>query len=278
MDLVSRAPSASCLLSAILLSAALLSAACTGSQPTDWSGVQISGRLIDTLGGPVSGAHVYAYQLPDSDPRTRNSTAIQRNTMGPADAMSEPSADDGSYQLVVPVGTYVITARKRISGSISGPLRNGDLVGQIPEPVKAVPGGASETLITLSIFRQGVEGDPKRILITDTRIEGRVVDRSGKPVAGAHVFAFEGRFSSDIPDYMAETTDKNGLFRISLPGGGSFAIGARTGLRGKPRPDDYIGFWGGKDVPQVVEEGSVTKGVIIVVVPYGESTTERPGN
>jgi hypothetical protein len=192
--------------------------------------------------------------------------------------MSEPSGSDGSYQLILPEGVYVIAARRRISGSISGPLRNGDFSGQLSEPVKALHGGLNDLRIVLSEFRQGLEGDPKRILTTDTRIEGRVVDISGKPVSGVHVFAYEGIFRSDPPDYMALATNEEGLFRISLPGGGEYTVGGRTGLGGKPRPDDSIGFWGGEREPQDVKEGEVTEGVVIVVVPYGESTTERPGD
>ncbi|MDF1536561.1 MAG: carboxypeptidase-like regulatory domain-containing protein [bacterium] len=210
---------------------------------------------------PVPGGYVYAYN------------AGKHNILGPADAMSEPSGEDGRYLLIVPEGFYMVAARRRVSGAISGPLRNGDLAGQVAEPVEAVSGGVKNLGIILTGFHQGAEGDPKRILTTDTRIEGQVVDLSGRPVPGAHVFAYEGKFRPDPPDFMAPEADEDGYFRISLPGGGTFTVGARTGLRGKPGPEDRIGFWGGRDQPREVEGGSVTEGVRIEISPYGDRET-----
>ncbi len=245
----------------VLLLLCFLFPACSGPEIKSWEGARITGHLVDKENNPLQGGYVYAYN------------AGRTNTLGPADAMSEPSRKDGRYLVIVPEGVYVLAARKRLSGSISGPLRNGDLAGQVAEPVKAASGGLHGLRIILTEFRQGAEGDPKRILTTDTRIEGRVVDPAGQPVPGAHVFAYEGVFRHDPPDFLAPVTDDEGAFRISLPGGGVYTIGARTGLRGKPRPEDRIGFWGGKREPQEVKEGEITEGVEIVIVPYGDAVT-----
>jgi len=182
--------------------------------------------------------------------------------------MSEPTGIDGVYVLVLPEGTYTLVARRRLSGSISGPLRNGDMTGQLSKPIRAGPGARTGVDITLRIFRQGLEGDPKRILTTYTRIKGIVSNPYGEVLEGAHVFAYKGIFRKDPPDYLASATGKDGQFEISLPGGGSYTIGARTGLRGKPRADDSIGFWGGKGQPREIGEGTVTKGVQIIIYPY----------
>ena len=236
---------------------------CAGPDRTDWSGAQVSGVLTDQAGSPVADAHVYAY---------RDDKA---GTLGPADAMSEPTGADGAYTLILPVGTYTLVARRRLSGSISGPLRNGDLSGQVSKPLRAGPDGVTDLDIMLRVFRQGTEGDPKRILTTHTRITGTVTDADGRPLAGAHVFAYRGVFRADPPDYLAPPTGRAGRFEISLPGGGSYTVGARTGLRGKPRPEDSMGFWGERDQPRKIEEGTVTEGVKIVVKPYGEGIMEN---
>lgn len=234
---------------------------CAGPDRSDWSGAQVVGVLTDEAGSPVADAHVYAYR------------EDKANTLGPADAMSEPTGEDGVYTLVLPAGTYTLVARRRLSGSISGPLRNGDLSGQVPRPVRLGAGGLTGLDITLRVFKQGSEGDPKRILTTHTRITGTVTDPEGRSLAGAHVFAYRGAFRTDPPDYLAPPSDREGRFEISLPGGGSYTIGARTGLRGKPRPEDSLGFWGDRDRPREIGEGTVTEGVKIVVKPYGDTET-----
>ena len=247
----------------LVLSLLLISSlpACSGLQRGDWSGTQVSGRLTDTSGTPVPGAYVYAY----------DANRGNRNIMGPADAMSDPSGTDGSYLLVLPEGTYILAARKRLSGSLSGPLRNGDLYGQATAPLRVGPRGSSDRNLVLRVFSQGAEGDPKRILTTDTRVKGVVVDREGRPVQGIHVFAYEGSFRSDPPDFLAPATDHEGRFEISLPGGGPYTLGARSGLRGKPRLADSLGFWDEEREPREIPEGAVTEGVRIVVEPYGDT-------
>ena len=244
-----------------LLLLLLVLPSCAGPDTTDWSGITIAGKLVDDSGHAVRDAHVYAYREDKS------------NTLGPADAMSEPTEADGTYILILPEGTYTLVARRRLSGSISGPLRNGDLSGQLSKPLRAGPGEKFDVDIKLNVFRQGSEGDPKRILTTYTRIKGIVTDPGGKVLEGVHVFAYRGAFRPDPPDYLAPVTDKDGRFEISLPGKGSYTIGARTGLRGKPRPDDSMGFWGRKDQPREIEEGTVTEGVRIVIRPYGDAGT-----
>jgi hypothetical protein len=236
----------------------LIFSSCTSTQVREWEGVTVTGTIVDGDGRPVSDAHVYAYQ------------EDKAGTLGPADTMSEPTGTNGAYTLILPEGTYTLVARKRLSGSISGPLRNGDMAGQLPKPLRTRPGQRTGVDMTLRIFRQGSEGDPKRILTTYTRIKGIVTDPGGEVLEGAHVFAYRGVFRPDPPDYLSPATGKDGRFEISLPGGGSFTIGARTGLRGKPRPDDSMGFWGERDQPREIMEGSVTEGVRIVVVPYGD--------
>ena len=239
----------------------LILSACAPTQERAWEGVTVTGQLMDKTGRPVPDAHVYAYREDKS------------NTLGPADAMSEPTGADGAYILILPEGTYTLVARRRLSGSISGPLRNGDLSGQLSKPLRAGPGEKIDVDIKLNVFRQGSEGDPKRILTTYTRIKGIVTDPGGKVLEGVHVFAYRGAFRPDPPDYLAPAIGKDGRFEISLPGKGSYTIGARTGLRGKPRPDDSMGFWGGKDQPREIEEGTVTEGVRIVITPYGDAET-----
>ena len=223
----------------------------------DWTGVEVTGRLMEVEGNSVSGGYLYAYEYGSS-------------ILGPAQAMSEPSANSGKYIMVVSPGEYNLVARKRLSGSISGPLRNGDLVGRVEGVFKADSGVVSDVDIVMRVFRQGSEGDPAKILNTRTRISGVIIDRVGRPVAGAHAFAYRGKLRRDPPDYLSYATGPDGRFSISLPDGGKYAIGARTGLRGRPRDDDMIGFWGGPDETKFIGEGDVIENVELKLVPFSE--------
>ena len=109
-------------------------------------------------------------------------------------------------------------------------------------------------------------------MVTDAAASDTVICGENGVLEGAHVFAYLGRWRPDPPEYLAPATGKDGRFEISLPGRGLYTIGARTGLRGKPRPSDNMGFWGEKDQPRQIEEGTVTEGVRIVVKPYKEIT------
>jgi hypothetical protein len=66
-------------------------------------------------------------------------------------------------------------------------------------------------------------------------VEGRVVDPDGRPVPGAVVTALrQGTRGSSfvataLPVVTATTTEADGAFRLELPGGGTFALGATGG-------------------------------------------------
>ncbi|GBE15346.1 hypothetical protein BMS3Abin14_01405 [bacterium BMS3Abin14] len=228
-------------------------------EDTSWRGVRITGVLTDEDGSAVRGGYVYAYG------------GERGTTLGPADAMSEASGIKGRYLLIVPFGSYRIVARKRASGSISGPLKNGDLVGEFPGRVFAGPPGPADFDISLRVFRQGLEGDPSRVLSTDTIVSGIVLDSEGHPLSGAHAFAYRGEFRRDPPDFLSRVTGRDGRFVLNLPGEGIYSIGARTGSRGRPGSGDLMGFWDNSIKSRRVSEGSRIRGVRLVLKPY--STT-----
>ena len=225
-------------------------------EDTSWKGAEITGILTDEDGDPVPGGYVYAYG------------GERKSTLGPADAMSEASETGGQYLLIVPPGSYRVVARKRGSGSISGPLRNGDLVGEFPGRVSVKRPGNSGLDISLRVFRQGLEGDPSRVLSTDTIVSGIVLNSEGHPLAGAHAFAYRGTFRRDPPDFLSRVTGRNGRFVLNLPGDGIYSIGARTGSRGRPGSGDLMGFWGNSMKPRRIAAGSRTGGLRLVLRPY----------
>lgn len=247
----------------VLLLAAMTSCAMSPGtrDESDWRGVEITGRLADEDGSPVKKGYVYAY------------AGSRRSILGPADAMSEPSDENGFYTLVVPAGVYRLVARKRLSGALGGPLRDGDLIGKMPAPVEAKSHAARQFDFSMRVFHQGLEGDPSKIIRSDTRIQGMVRDQNGAPIAGAHAFAYTGEMSKDPPDYLSDITGADGRFSLHLPGGGIYTIGARTGLRGRPRAGDLRGFLGGTPSAVQVEKGRGMDGVEVILVPFGEGGT-----
>jgi hypothetical protein len=244
------------LLSLLLL--LLIPLSCAKTRVDIWEGFTISGKTLDVKGNPVTDVYVYAYE----DERT--------GTLGPADAMSEPTGGDGVYTLILPEGKYALIARRRQSGSISGPLKNGDMYGKLPKTINADSRDRPGTDITMKYFRHGLEGNPEHLMTADTRIMGTVVDPDGMVLSGINIIAYRGSIRQDPPDIVGPVTDSKGRFAISLPGGGEYTIVARTGLGERPGPGDSIGFWGDRAVPTEVYEGTVIDGVKIVVRPYKE--------
>jgi len=223
----------------------------------DWAGVEVTGKLTDINGNPVSEGYLYAY-------------SYGRSVLGPALAMSEPASRDGRYVLVVPPGKYTLVARKRLSGSFSGPLRNGDLTGRVEGVFTARSGAVPGVDVLLKVFKLGAAGNPAKILNTDTRVSGVIMDTDGKPIAGAHIFAYRDKLTRDPPDYLSSATGQDGRFLLSLPGGGRYVIGARTGLRGRPRDSDMVGFWDDPEKAKIIREGQIIENVELKLVPFGE--------
>lgn len=250
-------------LSIIILFLIILLISCAAPRKADWEGMTVSGQVTDDRGRPVQGAHVYAYQKDRS------------SILGPADAMSEPTDEDGSYELILPEGSYNLVARWRLSGSVGGPMREGDLTGQLPVLYETEPGNGKGVDLQVKEFKPGAGRFRETDQATGTRVRGKVVDLGGKGVNGASVFAYIGPFRREPPDYTAPLSDREGRFEISLPGGGSYTIGARTGLGGKPEPGDMIGFWGGKADLVTVGEGSVVEDITIVLKPFGDTVNSE---
>jgi hypothetical protein len=209
-------------------------------------------------GTPIQNGYVYAYG------------ASRVNILGPADAMSEITEVDGVYNIIVPGGEYRLVARKRLSGAIGGPLRNGDMVGKRPETLVTHSSVVSGLDIVMRVFEQGQEGDPSKILKTNTVLTGVILDEAGDPLAGAHAFAYQGDFRKDPPDFLSPITVQDGRFTLSLPGGGEYTIGARKGFRGRPRTGDLIGFWGNSRQSRSIVDGKTTGGVTLVLKAYEE--------
>jgi len=217
-----------------LITLLLLCAGCAGVDATR-SGVLpepggVEGYLTDTDGNPVPGGIVYFY------------TEQKPGFRGPADFMAEPSDDKGYYITELPPGTYWAVARKRKSGGMSGNLSEGDLhtLGGVG-PIKVELGEHSRADLVLAKLTGNMlfnvfagHGDVQGI-------KGRITGRDGRPTEKAYAFAYKDRRMAGKPDYVSGWTGSDGEYVIFVHEPGVYYVGARTGFKGVPRPDEPYG-------------------------------------
>jgi hypothetical protein len=194
----------------------------------------VEGYLTDAEGGPVDSGIVYFYS--EEKPGFR----------GPADFMAEPVGDDGYFITELPPGRYWAVARKRLSGDISGNLKEGDYhtLGAYG-PVEVVRGGYARVDMELAKLTGNMlfnvfagHGDTQGI-------SGVISGRDGSPVAGAYAFAYKDPRMAGKPDCVSEWTGEDGRYVIYVHGPGVYYVGARTGFKGVPRPDEPYGRYDG---------------------------------
>ncbi len=187
-------------------------------------------------------------------------------------SVSAPTADDGTYRMDLPPGTYYLVAKKR-SGAGDGPLEAGDYhCFHGSNPISAAPG--AYTHVGFSMLR-----DDHPAHYTDGSDPGSgtltgVVTYMGKPLAGVYVTLyldakadFKGQGYSSSPP-----TGKSGKFRVDLlPESDYFVIARKraTGANAGPLTDgDYFGYYVGN--PVTVKAGKTADISLEVISKAGE--------
>lgn len=223
----------------------------------DGNGVTgMTGRVIMREGGEgVADAYVNIY-----------SDTIS-NLHGPSLTMSSPTDKEGRYQVNLPPGTYFIVARKRVSGSPTGPLSPGDYYSEHQRVVTDVVSGKL-AVVDLPIVLMNNPMFFKRDIAsqeTDTAIRGRIVNKEGEPVFGAFAMAYTDADLKRLPDYASTLSDNDGRFTIYLPKGGSYYLSARIQVYDMPRPGEP---YGKLETPVMVEKGKSSDEVTITIEPF----------
>lgn len=205
-------------------------------------------------GVPLEGAAVMLYL--DDD----------RDFKGIAYAVSPPTDREGRFALFGLLDTeYYVVVRKRAGGRLAGPLAPGDYYAFYPHnPLRLEQGRRAE--ITVEVIAKAAEGEVGAFLST-TRIEGRIVDQDGRPLAGLYAFVYPDRIMSHAkPLAISAPTGSDGRFTISLEKGGTFYLGARERYGMNPQPGEYYGkFTGSANHSIEIRNGRVREGVTIVV-------------
>ena len=217
------------------------------------AGTGISGRAT-LAGAPAANVGVYAYAETESGFKGNDFQATVR-----ANAK-------GEFALELPPGRYFLLARLRADNSIDlGPLHKGDLLGYDPRnPVVVDAGHYTATAIPMTRLKmiKLVESPAFR----PGTIEGRIVDRSGRPVSGAYAALY------NIPEmvgrsvFRSEPAGADGRFKLSVPVPGSYFLGARSGYGGAPAVGGWLGTWSGStDHSITIKTGEVRHDIEIVV-------------
>ncbi len=212
----------------------------------------VAGRILHD-GVPLAGATVFAY------------TDLTSRLKGMGYAMSGPSDETGAFELNLPPGTYYLLARYRHGGGF-GPLQAGDFIGYVSSnPVTVREGAVARVSIPSLEVPEKVE-QMSTTLFGQTAIQGRVLDREGRPVKGVQAVLYADGKMLDRPLFVSRPTGEDGTFTLSFPYGGTYYLAARDTLGGAPSPGDLYGTYDGTpDHSLTLKTGEVLQGIEVVV-------------
>jgi len=223
-------------------------------------GTGIRGKVYAD-GRPLDRARVTLYQ---------DGETIFRG-MGYASALT---GKGGDFAFNLEPGTYYVVARKRTGEDRMGPLGDGDSFGfaqDNPVEVKA----DSYTIVSINTVNKLVgkvkDGGQEVTLggtvkAGETLIEGKVSDKSGKPVAGVYASAYKDSMMTQKPDFISRPTGPDGTYTITVSEGGDYFIGARNTIGGPAEMGDLLGRYAGNEDHSVsIRSGDKMKGVDITV-------------
>ena len=199
-----------------------------------------SGRVLDVSGNPVAGAKVYVY--------------ADSNVRQPADYISPPSDRAGEFRLTLPPGRYWIVARVRQGEERFGPLLPGDRPSGAPLVIDLLPGEHLEEEFTVADLRE----TSKLTVKFDTsfiRVQGTLVNGSGRPLEQAYAYANRQQGFREIPDYVSAWADSNGRVTLFLPPG-TYYFGLAEEF--PPRP-----VQSGRQQQVVIDKGAETVDIVL---------------
>lgn len=169
-------------------------------------------------------------------------------------------ADDGSFLVQLPEGTYYMTAlKKRIGKTLFAPPEEGDLVYPSWDGAQKACSVMTGETTDLGVISEAVPFKKEWIAQGKTGITGAVLDAEGKPVEEALVIASASP-KMESPLFTADRrTGKDGKYILRVPEGGQIyvrVIGSRQPI-----------------VAGIVITGEITKGINIKLVktPVPES-------
>ncbi len=207
---------------------------------------------------PVENAYVYLY-LDESG-----------NFKGEAFQVARTNKQGQFYFYTLPEGYYYVVARRRKSGQPAGPVQVGDLYAYYGgSPVFAALDEFTSLRIDCISKAAEIGRESLAFEVTTTKIEGRIVDKKGKPLSGLYAFVYlDKNMSHGRPPYLSKETQQDGRFILYLPAGGTYFLGARDAYGDAPGPGELYGRY--EETPDhsiVLETNETKKNITLVVEP-----------
>ena len=178
---------------------------------------------------------------------------------------------DGTFNLSLTAGKYIVVAKKKETGKKMRPLKKGDLFCYYPlNPVEV----KSDKVVRIEVpcypkgertsFAEAQKIKTNEYITLENLndsprygIKGQVTDLKGNPVSGLFVLAYKSKepvflmhHLSERTEYISET-DNEGNYFIPSDSDGDFYIIARNTLGGSPQSGDVYGIYEGTTMHRI---------------------------
>lgn len=227
-----------------------------GKDPPPDPAYGVSGAVFDEDGKPLAEAVVYFYKSPSDG--FKGIPGFFARTGG-----------DGTFRVRLRKGTFFAVARKRETGDLFGPTEIGDRFAYyVRNPITLTEGGETRGIRMDAVQRLSMlekfEGFPAAEQGIAVRV--RVVDGSGKPVAGLRALAYKGGGMTGHPAFVSGKTGADGITELKVTEEGVYHLLVRENLGGPADGELYGKYAGTPDHSvKVSRDGSAARAVEITV-------------
>ena len=177
--------------------------------------------------------------------------------------------EDGTFRARLRKGTFFAVARKRETGDLFGPTQIGDRFAYyVRNPVTLAEGGPTRGVRLDAVRRLSMlekfEGFPAADPGIAVRV--RVVDGSGKPVAGVRTLAYRGSGMTGHPAFVSGKTGADGIAELTVTEDGVYHLLARENLGGPAEGELYGKYGGTKDHSVKIARDGPPPGILEIAV------------
>lgn len=223
----------------------------------DAASAAVEGRVLYE-GQPLADAVVYLY------------LDVADDLKGQGFRIAPPTGADGVFAFDgLPESSYFLAARRSADGGRVGPVLEGDylaLYSGNPLPLRA---GEAAVVELHALRKVREEAGSATFSHSGTLLRGIVVDATGRPVAGVHVFAYRDRvIGHQRPAALSAPTGADGVFSVAFDTPGTYFIGARQYYGDSPAPGELFGMYDASaDHGLAIEAETAPEPIRIVVEP-----------